>query len=293
MAVASPPKKSVKRNQYKRGETVKSKSANIYKMALLFRIKEFFLRMSYAYTEQSKDYARLILSVLLAITIFVALVFASIKTYQYLTTSDYFAITKIHISGNKSLTDDDILAITGLKTGNNILSYKINALKIALLENHWIDEVNIIRDLPGIFRIEIKEREPVFWVTNKDTLYYLDKNLNFIAPVSHEKFFSLPSFHLQTSDENAIDILPFFIDKLENAELPFHINDIAWFKITPLNNYEFFLEKHNILITVAVDDMENNMEILAQALSDLEKRKEFNKIKKITVIENHVTVVKN
>lgn len=240
-----------------------------------------------------QNLSKLFFSILLAFSIFGSIVWGSLAIYQYATKSAYFALKEIKFSGNKFLTDTELQIITGLELNKNILTYEMNQIETQLLENPWIDYVVIKKSFPDAMHIEIKEREPVFWATKDDNLYYLDKYTNFIAPVSGDKFLLLPTIDIEYANEEAIKLLPQFIDRFEKLELPFSMNELLWFKINPNKGYELYLEKYNLNMSIAIENWEKNMQNLASVILDLEKRRELRKVKEMRSVHNQVTIIKN
>jgi len=292
MAIRNNSNKNVRKNTYKDNEPIKSKSS---------RIKNLFTRKNKTIKTQSKsinkseiqNIFKLVFSFILALSIFGSIVWGSIAIYQYTMQSEYFLLKKITFSGNKFMTDKELMTLTKLELDNNILAYKINQIEVQLLQSPWIENVRIKRSLPDKMFIEIEEKEPIFWATKDNVLYYLDKNANFIAPVSKEKFISLPTIDVKHADNEAIKSLPNFIDMLKIAELPFSINEISWFSINPGKGYELHLDTYNLNISVAVENWERNIQNLVSVMRDLKKRNEISRIKEIRAAHNQVTIVKN
>ena len=292
MAIKNKSNMNTRKNIYKKDESIKLKNN---------KIKSLFIRKSNNKIDQNEkigkdqlqNISKSILGIILAISIFGFIVWGFIAMYQYATESEYFSIEEINYNGNKFLTINELEYITGLEINTNILAYRIKDIESELLKSPWIENVKIKRSLPNTIYIEIQEREPIFWATKDDILYYLDKNTNFIAPVTEEKFISLPTIDIKYANEKAIESLPDFLDMFKTIELPFSINEVSWFSINPGKGYELHLEKYNINISAAIENWKRNTKNLASAIRDLEKRNEFNKIKEIRSAHNQVTIIKN
>lgn len=292
MAIKTNPNKNVKKNIYKGDNSTKPKYNKI-KTALSRKKSSEKKEVSFLEKIKTRNISRLFLSIILALSIFGAIVWGSIAIYQYATESKYLALKEIKFTGNKLLTHEELKAITGLELNKNILTYEISQIEVQLLENPWIDHVVIKRSFPDAIYIQIKEREPVFWATKDDNLYYLDKYTNFIAPVFDKKFISLPTINIEYGNEEAVNNLPQFIDTFKTMELPFSFNEILWFRINPNSDYELHLDKYNLSMSIGVQDWEKNLHNLASVILDLEKRKELRKVKEMRSAHNQVTIVKN
>ncbi len=228
-----------------------------------------------------------------ALFIFSLICFALYRSYNYATNSNYFQINLIEFSNNKILSNEELLTITNLELGSNILNHNINEIKFKLLENNWIENVTINRDLPDKFYIDVQEKKPFFIGIHDENIYYLDKNLNIIDNVNKEKFISLPTFHVNSYNEDAINKIGLFIDTLNNANMPFAIDEISWFSINSLYGYEFYIENINLQINVTINNFEQAIQNLTLALHDLKKRNEINKVNNIIALSDQVIVEKN
>ena len=71
----------------------------------------------------------------------------------------YFDITQIAVIGNKTVTDEEIIELSGIKQENSIFLLNDFAIKHRIRKNLYIDEVSMDRQLPGTVEIIVKERE--------------------------------------------------------------------------------------------------------------------------------------
>ena len=291
MVINKKTQKTVRKNTYKKEDSSTPKYSKI--RSVLTRKRTIEKKEPKLSSLQKENISKILFSIVLALCKFGSIAWASFAIYGYATRSEYFAIRKIEYNGNKFLTEKELADITGLELGTNILNYEMTQIEADLLKNPWIDSVRIRRNLPSKLFIEVKEKEAVFWATKDDVLYYLDKNINFIAPVTKEKFISLPTIDIKYASEETIRSLPFFIDTLASMGLPFSNSEISWFSINHIKGYELYLEDYNLNISVAIEDLEKNIQNLTLAVRDLKKRNEIKKIKEIRSAHNQVTVVKN
>ena len=74
--------------------------------------------------------------------------------------SSYFAIEKIKVEGRVNYTKKEVVKMSGVKKGDNILfDVRRNEVRDRLLEDSYIETVKISRDLPKTLIITITERE--------------------------------------------------------------------------------------------------------------------------------------
>lgn len=80
----------------------------------------------------------------------------------YLMMSPYFDVKKIEITGNSSVTDEQVLELSGVKTGDHIfedLLTKRFKIEKSLKKETYIEDVSLSADLPGTLKINVTERK--------------------------------------------------------------------------------------------------------------------------------------
>ena len=90
---------------------------------------------------------------------------------------------RIEISSLKRLHREEVIALAGLKPGDDMLAMKPRQIGEHLMKNPWVEKVKVRRFLPHTLAIEITEREPVA-VVNMGYLYYLDKKGEVFKPLT-------------------------------------------------------------------------------------------------------------
>jgi cell division protein FtsQ len=78
---------------------------------------------------------------------------------DYTRTSARFALSEIKVSGMKRKTQDDIIALSGLKKGDNIFQIDLNRAREKMLEDAWISDVSAVRVLPNQVVVQVTERK--------------------------------------------------------------------------------------------------------------------------------------
>jgi cell division protein FtsQ len=109
--------------------------------------------------------------ILLAI---LALVVAARYSYRGLLTISYFNLKEIVVTGEKRVKGEEIINLSGVRIGGNILAIDLNRLADRIESQPWIEKANVRRVLPRGLSIEVKEREP-FAILKTDTLFYMDR----------------------------------------------------------------------------------------------------------------------
>lgn len=88
--------------------------------------------------------------------------------------SSIFNIRTIEFSGNQQVSDEELLALSGLKTGVHIYSVNLDRAETMIATNLWVQQVEIKRQLPSTLRVNIVERVPAAAFAGGDGLYIVD-----------------------------------------------------------------------------------------------------------------------
>lgn len=215
-----------------------------------------------------------------------------IKAYNFCTTSDYFAIREITVTGNSQVKTDDILKVCGLRKGENSLLVNVHAAEQKLVDNPWIENVSIRRELPGTFTISITERVPLFCARKDNTLYYINAKGEIIAPVTTENFRSLPVLEIGPGGDEALPMVAEFVEEFRHAGFPFDISQISWIRLSAGSGFELYWETRRLRLSIGVENWKDNLKRIASVVTDIEKRKETVMVTSIRAADGQVWMTK-
>ena len=88
----------------------------------------------------------------------------------------YFNIKYIKVYGNKSISSNSIIKDSKVYGGSNIFYTNLKDASENILENPYIEDVDIARELPGTININVKEREATFYIESSKKYFIIDKN---------------------------------------------------------------------------------------------------------------------
>lgn len=88
--------------------------------------------------------------------------------------SAVFDIRSIEFNGNHHVSDEELLAISGLAVGEHIYAANLDRAETMLRTNLWVQQVSITRRLPATLVVDVTERVPAAAITGRDGLYILD-----------------------------------------------------------------------------------------------------------------------
>lgn len=90
---------------------------------------------------------------------------------HYALTSPRFSLREVNLQGGKRVSPEQARDQAGVTLGTNVFALDTAACERKLLENPWIVQARVTRDLPRALRIEIKEREPAALAVFAERLY--------------------------------------------------------------------------------------------------------------------------
>lgn len=167
----------------------------------------------------------------------------------------FMQISDIYISGNKNISDEQIISQMSNPIGENILTYNIADSEERINAIDTVDGVEIKKIFPNLLSIEVDESYPLFYQEEKDKTYYIDNKAKIVenSQENNDGLIKIRGAKLRnitgenfTSSEASLNFVKAiqefsYIDKvkeidLENkAEIGIMLNDID-VKFGDLNN---------------------------------------------------------
>jgi cell division protein FtsQ len=105
--------------------------------------------------------ARLIARALVGAMVLVLTSGAFIFAYDYFTQTRHFRANRIEVTGQVRLGRQQILEIAGVGPHTNILAVNLTTTRKRLLDNPWIAEATVSREIPSALQIHIREEMPL------------------------------------------------------------------------------------------------------------------------------------
>ena len=207
--------------------------------------------------------------------------FSLVYAYRYFTTNSYFALKILEIEGNSRLSSKEILEITDLQNGANILKLSLPSVEELVGRNPWVEEVSVQRVLPGKLVIGVREKAPVFWLLHNGSLHYADAWGRLIAPVVPGQLASLPALEVEPGAEEATAALPDLVKSLEDSQLPVKMASVSLVRLSAARGVEVYLENSRLKLTIGLEDWLPNLDRLSKTLPDLGRRGELGQVREI------------
>ena len=87
-----------------------------------------------------------------------------------------FSIREIRVIGNVSVTDEDVIRVSGIRQGDSILSLDEKYVEKRVESDYRLQFRYLAKALPSSVTLAVREREACCWLTYGGILYTMDKN---------------------------------------------------------------------------------------------------------------------
>lgn len=218
-----------------------------------------------------------------------ALSLALVVGFRWLTTSSYFSLREVQVTGNARLTVDEIIGMTGIELGHNTLDIAIADVEERVASNPWAERVAVRRVLPGAIAIDVAERQPSFWVRNAQGVFYAESDGDLIAPVTADRLASLPVLDVEPGAQEQLGGVASRLEAFDACGLPLGWAQAAWVRVSSTQT-EIFFEDRDLVVAVANEPWEANMKLLQAVWRDLERRSEAGTVREISIFGGKVWV---
>ncbi len=210
--------------------------------------------------------------------------------YRAVTSHPYFALRSVGIEGSQRLTVSDVVALTGVSLGQNVLALNIDEMETRLSANPWVKGVSIRRELPDGMRIVLRERQAAFWVRQGESLYYAGPDGRPIEELAAERFASLPVLDVRPGAESFQGELASFVERSQRNEFFFGMQQVAQVTADPELGLLVRLDPERVTLATELDDWRQGLARLALVWADLGKRGERDKVTALRVRGDKVWV---
>ncbi|MFO7264769.1 MAG: FtsQ-type POTRA domain-containing protein [Bacillota bacterium] len=78
--------------------------------------------------------------------------------------SPYFAVAEVDVQGTSAVAAEEIVALTGVHAGDNLLALDLDAIAAGVEGHPRIQRAEVRRALPGVLRVTVTEYEPLLLV---------------------------------------------------------------------------------------------------------------------------------
>jgi cell division protein FtsQ len=117
---------------------------------------------------RAADALRVTAGILVTIAAALACVYGMLR---YTRTSPRFSVRTIEVQGGSHRSAEDIALAGGIVKGQNVFTTDLEAAKLGILSDPWIEQASVRRKLPSTIAVEVVEREAAALVAVGHDLY--------------------------------------------------------------------------------------------------------------------------
>lgn len=197
-------------------------------------------------------------------------------------TSPIFNIKDIKVINNSQIASENIISLSGIKTGENLFRFNSIKSQNGIKENPYIESVKINRKLPSTIEIDVKERIATYSVDFLEKYAYINnqgyileiseasKNMPIILGISTPEDQIVVGNRLNEEDlEKLEDVLKMTAVMTEN-----NLNDkVTSIDIKDKNEYIIYLEEEQKTLHMGDSTNLNNKILYILAILEAEKGK--------------------
>jgi cell division protein FtsQ len=200
---------------------------------------------------------------------------AFIYVYSYLLSSPYFAIRETSVRGLNELTEKDILTLADVKSAQNLLAVNKTAIEKRVGDNPWVKNIYVGRELPDRLVLELKERQPLALLKNKNDFYLVDTEGSLFKKINQHDEVDLPVITGVDKEEktkqaffySALDLLKM----LQGNRKYSYIGTISEVNVDELFGLSLLTER-GLYLKLGTDGFEDKLGNLKAVMADLEKK---------------------
>ena len=114
-------------------------------------------------------------SLAIAAVITACAVYACYSAAVFAMSSDLLTVTRITVSGNRRLSDGEVMSLLDGLQGRNMLTVDLDEWREKLLASPWVADAVLRRVLPGAIDAVVSEREPIAIGRVGNALHLIDE----------------------------------------------------------------------------------------------------------------------
>lgn len=197
----------------------------------------------------------------------------------FILSSELFSLKSIYVTGNKTISKDDIINLSHLQYGKNL--FKVNKKKIvrSIFRNPKIKAVRIKRILPSGMSLDIIERDAIAIIPYLGSYLNIDEEALIIAVTGLSKETNVPIIEgfefndfkigekISIDDKEQLGITMEILNSLQGTEL---VESIDLINVEDLGNIEL-ITKEGINVIICNNDLFYKMQMAKSIIEDLRK----------------------
>ncbi len=109
----------------------------------------------------AKHHALVLLKICALLVSSVGIAFGGLEGWQWAITTRQFALKDVSISGEVEATEAELVRLSGMQRGQNLVAMDVAAMERAIATHPWVKTVKVSRHLPSRLSIEVTEHRAI------------------------------------------------------------------------------------------------------------------------------------
>lgn len=213
---------------------------------------------------------KITLKVLALIIVVPALAFGVMRLYSTLQTTEHLEIETVEVRGLERVGSDDILALSDIIKGDNILALDISGAVEKIEAHPWVKSVKVTRHLPSTVDIEVTEMKALCLVS-LDALYVVSLTGEIFKKYSPEDSLDLPvitGLETEGGPDEGYEVAKAhrdFVGFLAGRE-GMTISEISEIHVDPVHGYSLYTLLDGVRIELGKEDFEKRLKKLERVV---------------------------
>ena len=184
----------------------------------------------------------------------------------------FFRCTSINVSGNEKYTSDEIIAVSGIQKGDNLVKLDTSAARDNILNSlAYVDEVKVKKSFPTRINITVTEAEKQYCVVANGTTAAISRRGKILEICQADGLPIIRGYDpesldvgtwLKSSTDGKSDIPGVILDAADKAG----VEDITEIDMTDKFNVKVTVENRVILSLGPADEVESKMLVAAEII---------------------------
>ena len=197
------------------------------------------------------------------------LTFGGWRLYSEVAQTPYLEVGLIEIEGSRKILNEDVVELSGIERGINILNIDTRAAETLLKTHPFIEDASVKRILPDTIGIELVERVPVALIS-AEGLYAMDSKGVLFKEYSFTDGLDLPVITgPDNSDEWLEELKPGVLELLTilgNGTSRLKVSELSEIHGDPYYGFTLITLKNGVRIDIGSSDFKGKLSRLGKVL---------------------------
>jgi cell division protein FtsQ len=216
-------------------------------------------------------------------------------SFMMLAKSDIFHVTSVEVTGNRMVTEQQIMEKAGLNHGVNLMDLDVMAVAENIRSLAWVDEVKVNRRWPSTVEIAVHEHKPLALINlpdeGKTQLYYIDNNGYIFSPAQSATDLDFPVLtgsglaeglhEMSIKKESLADMAMHFLKLAAQGNQILPLQAVSEIQVSKKEGLIVYLVDYPFPIYMGQEKIRERFSLLVRVLAQLYNKDKMKEVKEI------------